>query len=81
MNQFKGCKIGDLVIVDWEDAYEHIGKNYKLKDTLTSTVGWLIKQDKKRIYLSMFYCGIVKKFASPYVSIPKGMIEKVRILL
>lgn len=68
-----------LVEVYWGDAYEHIGKNFQLdyKKSLTRTVGWIVKVDNRRIYLSMFWCGIAKRLSSPYVAIPKGMIEKV----
>lgn len=71
-----------IVEVQWGDAFEFIGNNYrtKHKKNLTKTVGWIVDHDKHRIYISMFYCGIAKKYASPYVGIPKKMIENIFIL-
>lgn len=68
-----------IVEVVWGDAYEFIGKDFKLpyKQSLTRTVGYIADEDKKRIYLSMFHCGISKRLTSPYVVIPKGMIYKI----
>jgi hypothetical protein len=71
--------MGKKVVVYWGDAFELIGKNYKTpyKKSLTATVGYIADEDEKRIYLSMFFCGIAKKLTSPYVAIPKGTIDKV----
>jgi hypothetical protein len=65
-------------VILWQDAYTTHDKNpefEKGENTLTVSVGIVVKEDKEFLHISHFYDGIANEFNEPYTSIPLGMIK------
>lgn len=72
----------NVSLIYWTDAYVTTDDNPALEhtDSLTVSIGVIIKEDDKEITISSFYDGISQEFASPYQVIPKGVIKNIRVL-
>ena len=76
-------KVGSIVVVDWLDANSY-GAGWKHKEELDgqllkcSTVGWLMRDDKKTI--SMAATASEDEFVTDACVIPKSFITKVTVL-
>lgn len=70
--------IRSIDLIWWQDAYvttEGSPENEAGKNTLTLTVGMVVKEDKEFIHVSHFYDGISGELQDPFTTVPKGMVK------
>ena len=68
-------------VIFWQDAYtssESDPEFDKTENSLTLSVGFIVKEDKDFVHMSHFYDGISSELSEPFTSIPLGMIKKRR---
>ena len=86
-NGINKVKIGDLVIVSWEDAsgvseWLTHEEAMEYKPSPTNTVGWIISKEKTHITLActINLDQIAKSDYSELVCLPIGMITKIELI-